>query len=652
VSEEKEEAEAQASAIPDTAGLAIDLAMGEARHDPALREDVAAFLRDQRSLIHIQKHHLHEQFGPQMRQLHLGLWEKRLGVLLRIATAFIGLVVAAGAAWLIWNAANSNDLVIDAFQVPPDLASRGLSGPVVAAKLSDKIAAMQAKTISQRSPKSYANGLSEGLKLEIPETGVSLSELDRFLREKLGHDLHIGGEMVQAGNGIALTARIGSDGSATVTGVEADMDSLLQKLAEQIYRITQPYRFATWLGPSAIDQRIAVLKELAETGPPTERAWAYNGLGLSLAMRQSDRAGRALLQQGLALDPNHYLLRSNLAADDNRWGRSEDDLRGTEAALALLSAHGRDYSTPNRLEITAHGYRSIVLFHRGDLLQAAEEDRLLNQGRVALFSGANTGLIIEIRAALHDPVAARAEMDRYTNVAILNPNGGPISLQLLRARMLAALAQQDWPAVLAAERDFAPIAAQYPGLTELKPTFLDPSAALALAHMGQFAAADARLKPMPADCYPCLRARAQVAALQGQDTSAGVWFARAAAIGPSLPFAETEWGQALLARGQPDAAIKKFQLANHKGPHFADPLEGWGEALMAKNQSHLALAKFAEANKYAPNWGRLHLKWGEALAYSGKRDQAKAQFALAAQLNLTPSEKAELAQAKSGAPHG
>jgi Flp pilus assembly protein TadD len=64
---------------------------------------------------------------------------------------------------------------------------------------------------------------------------------------------------------------------------------------------------------------------------------------------------------------------------------------------------------------------------------------------------------------------------------------------------------------------------------------------------------------------------------------------------------------------------------------------------MAKNQSHLALAKFAEANKYAPNWGRLHLKWGEALVYAGKRDEAKGQFARAAQLDLTSSEKAELA---------
>jgi tetratricopeptide (TPR) repeat protein len=75
-------------------------------------------------------------------------------------------------------------------------------------------------------------------------------------------------------------------------------------------------------------------------------------------------------------------------------------------------------------------------------------------------------------------------------------------------------------------------------------------------------------------------------------------------------------GEAMLARGEADAAIAKFTIANQKGPHFADPLEGWGEALMAKNQSRPALAKFAEAEKYAPNWGRLHLKWGEALAYA------------------------------------
>jgi predicted negative regulator of RcsB-dependent stress response len=100
----------------------------------------------------------------------------------------------------------------------------------------------------------------------------------------------------------------------------------------------------------------------------------------------------------------------------------------------------------------------------------------------------------------------------------------------------------------------------------------------------------------------------------------------------------------LLQKGDPDGAIAQFTIATRKGPHFADPLEGWGEALMAKNQSHLALAKFAEAEKYAPKWGRLHLKWGEALVYTGKKDEAKAQYVRAAQLGLTPAEKAELAR--------
>ena len=112
---------------------------------------------------------------------------------------------------------------------------------------------------------------------------------------------------------------------------------------------------------------------------------------------------------------------------------------------------------------------------------------------------------------------------------------------------------------------------------------------------------------------------------------------------PSIPLTDLWWGQALLKRGQADAAIEKFIRANKLGPHFADPLEGWGEALKAKNQSRLALAKFEAANKYAPNWGRLHLKWGEALGYVGKRDEAKVQLARAAQLGLTRADKAELA---------
>lgn len=51
------------------------------------RETADAFLKNRNSLIDLQKHHLQRQFTA----LDLGIWEKRQGVLLRIATAFTDL---------------------------------------------------------------------------------------------------------------------------------------------------------------------------------------------------------------------------------------------------------------------------------------------------------------------------------------------------------------------------------------------------------------------------------------------------------------------------------------------------------------------------------------------------------------------------------
>ena len=78
----------------DPAAIALALA-------GASRAEADAYLRDQR-------YHLHEQ----LKQIHLDIWEKVLGVLLRLATAFVGLAVAAGCGFLIWNAAQSNELVV------------------------------------------------------------------------------------------------------------------------------------------------------------------------------------------------------------------------------------------------------------------------------------------------------------------------------------------------------------------------------------------------------------------------------------------------------------------------------------------------------------------------------------------------------------
>ncbi len=168
--------------------------------------------------------------------------------------------------------------------------------------------------------------------------------------------------------------------------------------------------------------------------------------------------------------------------------------------------------------------------------------------------------------------------------------------------------------------------------------------ALAEAKTGDMTAARETIGKTALDCYTCLVVRGQIAAITGNTKQAEDWYRRAITFAPSIPFAYADWGQMLLGAHDYDGAIAKFFLANQKGPHFADPLEMWGEALMMKNRSDLALVKFEEAAKYAPNWGLLHLKWGEALFYAGQKIEAKKQFAIAATLDLTPSEKSELSK--------
>jgi tetratricopeptide (TPR) repeat protein len=115
-------------------------------------------------------------------------------------------------------------------------------------------------------------------------------------------------------------------------------------------------------------------------------------------------------------------------------------------------------------------------------------------------------------------------------------------------------------------------------------------------------------------------------------------------MAPSIPFAYLEWGQMLLAKGDKDGAIEKFSAAHEKGPRFADPLEKWGEVLMSKNRSDLALPKFEDAGNNAPSWGRLHLKWAEALWWTDRKDEASQQFFTASHLDLSTTERAELAR--------
>jgi hypothetical protein len=106
--------------------------------------------------------------------------------------------------------------------VPPDLARDGLTGEVVATRFLDKLQAMQTATTSERPAGSYQYNWGSDIKVEIPETGVSLREFSKLLRDRFGHSNHITGVVIRTPTGIAVTARFGDATPATFTGPESD----------------------------------------------------------------------------------------------------------------------------------------------------------------------------------------------------------------------------------------------------------------------------------------------------------------------------------------------------------------------------------------------------------------------------------------------
>ena len=622
-----EEEQAAGGTSTDPAGVSLALA-------GASRGEADAYLRDQR-------HHLHED----LKQIGLRLWELRMGVALRVATLIIGLAAATGLGLLVWDAAHSKGLIIEPFSVPPDLAARGLTGEVVAGQMLDRLIVMQDATVSGRSAQSYANNWGDNLKVEIPETGVSIGELQTFLKNWLGHDTHISGQVWRTQSGIAVTARTGGEAGATFTGAESDLPALIQQAAEHVYGVTQPYRYANYIvyrGSGAPDaaqraQAEAIYRKLVEGPSSRERAWAWNGLG-SLVSGSDIYKAIFYYRKSTLAEPDFTMGYFALGFLEPQVGRYEIGLSDARTAQRLLDRNTVSEINPVQLPLRRLRNSGVLARLTGDYSQALASFRagadtpinFVNLGRGQYVEGAVLSL-----ADLHDGGGLRVYMrDQGISPTVT------VSVVDAITNFVAAYDGEDWPAVLRLETSMP-----QNGRRRMRRgfTMVQPIIAVAHARLGDMKGAEALIKPCPADSDDCLMARGQIAELQGQHARADWWFDRAEKQQPSIPFADTAWGQTLLKRGASDKAIEKFQRANRLGPKFADALEGWGEALMAKNQSHLALEKFAEANKYAPNWGRLHLKWGEALVYARKRDDARAQFARAAALDLNASEKSELA---------
>jgi len=593
--DDKPEVEAP-NALAGAEAFASAVAAKVAGNDPEVARKTAIFLDRQSLLLETQREHLRDEHALRMAHLRNQLREeglRRLGLRLRVGfqlfLVLIATVIGLAAAIMIHDAVTSRRVVIEPFHTPPTLAARGIDGTVVAAMLLDDLSGLQ------DAARGLTSAWTGNIKLEVPETGISVDEISRLLRERFGHDVHIDGDLVETTpGGLSLTVRGNGVPPKTFEGSAAELARLAVVAAEYVYSRSQPGRWASYLTiHGRNEEAIAFCKNAVGSAEPADRAILLSRWAVAISNSGgSIRESLGLERAAVKLQPDLWNSHNNiinglilLADEEGAWKAGKEMLK---------IAGGRPGRAP---EIYFQNWDALT-WNLLPWLAGAIADAEFNAG-VGSQIVSSGPIIADVYARLHDSEAVEFAL----KTAGEDPDdlGGNALAHNVRGRM--ALEGGD-TATAVTELEAFGTAFANPSVSTENPGYqcwIAPAEEAA----GHPDKADALLKSAGTyvDCY---RFRADILDGRGNWPGAQKAYAEAVALAPDLPAAYYSWGVALAKHGDAAGAVAKLKVANQKGPHWADPLKAWGDVLAKEGKIKDALGKYDEAMKYAPNWKQLH----------------------------------------------
>ena len=126
--------------------------------------------------------------------------------------------------------------------------------------------------------------------------------------------------------------------SRPCSGSDADIDALVGRAAESVYRMTQPYRYAIYLlrHENRPADAAPIFRELALHGSPDDKVWSYNMWAQAAEISQGDNdLGLKMYQQALAEGSTQPYI--NLLIDYIAFGRLEEALRTAKEAVPKVA---------------------------------------------------------------------------------------------------------------------------------------------------------------------------------------------------------------------------------------------------------------------------------------------------------------------------
>ncbi|MGI4748186.1 MAG: hypothetical protein ACRYFY_19395 [Janthinobacterium lividum] len=552
------------------------------------------YLERQARFVAIQSEHLHEQREIQLSHLKVRRFSDRLRVATQLFVFMVAALIGLGVAVMVYDAFTAHSVIVDIFDAPPDLAARGLSGQTVAGLVLDELTRFDADTHTASVKRDVSSAWSNDIKVELPETGVSIGELDRMLKSRFGHDLHIGGSLLETGTGgMILTVRGPGITARSFTGTAGDLGRLTTEAAEYLYGESQPPLYAVYLSTAGrSNEAIVFIKSKLPGTSGKNRSFLLYIWALALVeSNQSSPVLRIeLFRQSLKYDPTRWAAYGEIANEQSALGDEEDAWKTMETMRKL--AGGR----PGKVRETYYGPVDSMTWN-------------LSAERAALVADASDGVgtnfiaagpqIAGIDISMHDSADARLQL------ATSKVHTGDSTLDVMVPLIAGLEALEDGNGIRAANEMEAfgkmlsnPInAAEFAGVG----CWIAPAEEMA----GHQALADAALAS-GGHFVDCTRFRGDILDGRGDWRGAQKAYAESVAMAPDLPAGDYSWGLALARHGDLEGAIVKLKAAHARGPNWAEPLKAWGDVLARQNKWAAALAKYNQALPDAPAWDALH----------------------------------------------
>ena len=157
-----------------------------------------------------------------------------------------------------------DDVIIEAFAVPPALEKRGYSGRVLAVRIGDRMKHIWGE-VRLFEQSDFLSSNADIPEVTIPRTGISLQDLLFYARELF--DIHlktVTGEVVEHEGGYRLSIRI--TGQPTTVLYNRTPDAVVQNGAEYVFKHLNPYILGVYYNenyePAKLTEFVKEIKDL------------------------------------------------------------------------------------------------------------------------------------------------------------------------------------------------------------------------------------------------------------------------------------------------------------------------------------------------------------------------------------------------------